>query len=297
MEYASRDEHQQAWKRWRKQVKRAEKLMNAMRVGLGLPIMRVSMPGGWRPDWENADKQRDEYVVELQGKASQGISQTPARVFGARALWRQELDGAIEEALDGSEDDFEARAKLVEIKIGMEIRKAEMSDVDAMSCADLMDAPGDRPRQVDAPRNWYHSKDGIAWAHTNYQLMDDGTIVCWLHGKPATAIPPKSDKQVRFTTQHGWDVPAFVKRGHGDDWRCRHTSEAVEAALEMVEADAVPAVVRRRGRPRLEWVVLATLGELHVRGCEAWAGRHKREEMIDHALTHEYAERVSALVG
>ncbi len=295
MGYASEDEYTKEWKRWRKQVKRCERLMYTLRAAFGLPPVRVRMPGGWAVEWEDAGVQRDEYTRDLTPKASQGITQTPAQVFGARALVRHECDAAIEEALALATDDL-ARLACVDIRIQMSQREAAMDDINLLTCADMMDRPLPPSREVEAPLNWYALKQGIAWASTNYVLEDDGTITCWINGKPATSIPPRSDKQVKFTTMHGWDVPAFRKRGHGEDWKCRHREDAITAAMRTVLRGEVPPARLKRGRPKVEWIVFAELGTRGVRACAGWAGLLSDED-IAHALDTTHADDVHVLAG
>ena len=257
-----RSRYTQTWKAWRKQVKKYERIASMLTYMFGMPRVRISLPGTWEVDYEHALLDAVVPWKETTPKASAGQR---VSAVGALILMREEDD-----------------AELVRV-------------------ADLMREPVPLPREVESPHDWYHSKHGLAWSKNNFAIIGlhgDGTpeVGLFYEGLEVTQRQANMDKTERFAKQHGWRIEGIQYRGHGEGFKDQHRARAIEEALALVSEGRVPVPRRKRGRPRVTWVVLSELGRRGVSACRYWADVCAEDELVAYMLDHDYAHAMKELI-
>jgi len=218
--------YEDEWRRWRKQVRRYERVVSLFTMMFGCPRVRVRMPGTWQVDYENAELERHIPVRQLSG-----------------------------------------------------MNKSNGSSVQVSAGA----------------RDWYAVK-AYRWHTTAWELRN-GAMVLWSNGHEVTKRAPNMEIHEAFAREHGWSVDALKRTGHDEGHSDRAREAAVEEALAMVREGRVPLPERKRGRPRVTWLVLSEMGKRGVISCMFWKDRHERDEVIVRLLDGKYAREMRECVG
>ena len=299
------DEH---WSVFRRHVKIVQATCTALRMGFGLGPVRIDLPLGWGQSAAYEDAVREDLygLQPARSKASKGGVEQQTQALG----WRDERDhewhADIDEYLESEgpdPDPFNPHVRAALFELLYDYREDVENHVGVLM-GELMTVPLYSARECDsaAPLGdlWYAGR--YPMARTNWALDEStGEYECWTLADPRN--PHKIRSRVRgtrvhelFALHHGWHVPAFERRGHGEDWKGRAQVEKIEQALKLVREGHVPALRPKRGRPDVVWVVLDALGRRGIRSCIEYAGRFKVHDDIEDALDREYAEQVRALV-
>lgn len=293
------------WRPFRRRVKQATAVMAALRAGLGLAPLRVVLPDGWGDGaaWSDAVL---EDLWGAKGAASGGLRGDP--VQQAQAVgWRDQRDhewhADIDELLgsygpDPDPFDPDVRASLVEMLLDY---RDECASDDRVLMSELMHVATYKARECPsvAPLGDLWSQRQYPHTRATWERMDDGTMRCWVLGdrKDWHVLSQAQGPHVEFAALHGWQVPAFVKRGHGEDWKYLSRIETIRAVLHMLAEGDVPEYRKPKGgRPKVEWLVLDELGRLGVRACAAWAHKFGRDEIIQQLLLDEFLNDVRSLL-
>ena len=295
-----RSRYEDTWRAWRKQVKKCERIMATMRMMFGLPPLRIDMPGGWGVDWEHTQLQAHEYTADMTPKASRGMRVSAAHEFGARDMVVQEGHAAIAEVdflaalYEWDDEQVRVAYRDVYVRLKQEINRVGKDECNLMVCADLMAHPVAFPREVEAPKDWYSKAMFYPWERSliAWELMDDGTMRLWSQGLPVERRLPNQEVHDKFARLHGWTVPGLEYRGHGDGFKDQHRERAIKEAIELVESGLVPVPMRKRGRPKVTWLVLAALGRRGIKSCEYWSDMHAPDADIEALLDTRYAHAV-----